>query len=62
MPEIRRRRFTGLTRTVNPDGTHTLRAIDQYGRARWLVVGNDEAPEHWTEQQPLPGPQEVSHE
>ena len=58
MPEQRPRRFVSLTRTVNPDATHTLDAIDQYGRAWWLVVGNDEG----TELLPLPGPREVSHE
>jgi hypothetical protein len=62
MPEQRPRRFVSLTRTVNPDGTHTLDAIDQFGRAWWLVVGNDEAPASWTELQPLPGPREAGHE
>ena len=62
MPEQRPRRFASLTRTVNPNGTHTLDAIDQFGRAWWLVVGNDEAPEHWTELQPLPGPRGINHE
>ena len=47
------RRFTSLTRTVNPDGSHTLDAIDGQGRAWWLIVGNDEAPDSWTELQPL---------
>lgn len=47
-------RFTSLTRTVNPDGSHTLDAIDDQGRAWWLIVGNDEAPDSWTELQPLP--------
>jgi len=51
MPE---RHFTSLARTVNPDGTHTLDAIDQDGCAWWLILGNDEAPEGWTELQPLP--------
>jgi len=41
MPEQRPRRFASLTRTANPDGTHTLDAIDQFGRAWWLIVGND---------------------
>jgi len=62
MPEHRPRRFVNLTRTVNPSGSHVLDAIDQYGRAWWLVVGNDEAPKHWTELQPLPGPREAGHE
>ena len=48
------RHFTSLTRTVNPDGTHTLDAIDQDGRAWWLILGIDEAPETWTELQLLP--------
>ena len=47
-------RFTSLTRTVNPDGSHTLDAIDDQGRAWWLIVGNDEAPGSWTELLPLP--------
>lgn len=48
------RHFISLTRTVSPDGTHTLDAIDQDGRAWWLILGNDEAPETWTELQLLP--------
>ncbi len=47
--------FTSLTRTVNPDGSHVLDAIDADGRAWWLLVGNDDAPEGWTELLPLPG-------
>ena len=62
MPESRPRRFVTLTRTVNPNGSHTLDAIDQFGRAWWLIVGNDEAPDTWTELQPLPGPLKVDHE
>jgi hypothetical protein len=62
MPEQRPRRFVSLTRTVNQNGSHVLDAIDQFGRAWFLVVGNDKAPEHWTELQPLPGPRGVSHE
>jgi hypothetical protein len=44
MTEQRPRRFASLTRTVNPDGTHTLDAIDQYGPAWWLIIGDDAAP------------------
>jgi hypothetical protein len=62
MPEQRPRRFVSLTRTVNLNGSHVLDAIDQFGRAWWLVVGNDEAPATWTELQPLPGPRETGHE
>ena len=54
MPEQRLRRFASLTRTVNPNGTHTLDAIDQFGRAWWLVVGCDDAPEEWTQIPALP--------
>jgi hypothetical protein len=61
MPELRPRRFVSLTRTVNPDGTHTLDAIDQFGRAWWLTL-HYEAPEHWTELQPLPGLRGIDHE
>ena len=53
-PPMPPRHFAHLTRTVNPDGTHTLDAIDQDGRAWWPILGNDEAPEGWTELQPLP--------
>jgi hypothetical protein len=65
MPEQLIRRFVTLTRTVNPNGTHTLDAIDQFGRAWWLIVGNPicSLEQHcWTEMLPLPGPREVSHE
>jgi hypothetical protein len=54
MTEPLPRRFASLTRTVLPDGGHTLDAIDDDGRAWWLIVGNDEAPDTWTELQPLP--------
>jgi hypothetical protein len=62
MPEQRPRRFVTLTRTVNPNGSHVLDAIDQFGRAWWLIVGNDEAPASWTELLPLPGPRGIDHE
>jgi hypothetical protein len=62
MPEPRPRRFVTLTRTFNPNGSHTLYAIDQFGRAWWLVVGNDEAPGTWTELKPLPGLRGIDHE
>ena len=50
------RRFVYISRTVNANGAHTLDAIDDDGRAWWLVVGPDDiiAPETWTELQPLP--------
>lgn len=51
MPE---RRFASLARTRRLDGTHLLDAIDQDGRAWWLIQGNNKAPETWTELQPLP--------
>ena len=54
MSKDTRRRFVSLTRTVLPDGGHTLDAICEEGRAWWLIVGNDEAPEDWTELFPLP--------
>ena len=48
------RRFASLTRTVNPDGAHTLDAIDQDGRAWWLVLGWHGPRGTWTELQSLP--------
>jgi hypothetical protein len=47
-------RFASLTRTILPNGVYCLDAIDDAGRAWWLIVGNDEAPDTWTELQPLP--------
>jgi hypothetical protein len=54
MPYSRPRRFASLTRTVLPDGAHTLDAICEEGRAWWLIVGNDKAPDTWGELPPLP--------
>jgi hypothetical protein len=51
---MRPRRFKSITRTVNRFGSHTLDAICEEGRAWWLIVGDDEAPEVWTELLPLP--------
>jgi hypothetical protein len=48
------RHFTSLTRTVNPDGTHWLDAIDQDGRAWRRILGGDKTLLAWTELQPLP--------
>lgn len=48
------RRFISITRTVQTNGLHTLDAIDDDGRAWWLVVNSDDAPDEWTETQPLP--------
>jgi hypothetical protein len=47
--------FISLTRTVLSDTSHVLDAIDADGRAWWLIVGNPDAPEGWTELLPLPG-------
>ena len=54
MPESRPRRFTSLTRTPTPQGFTVLDAIDSDGRAWWLVLGDDAAPDDWTELEPLP--------
>jgi hypothetical protein len=55
MPEQQPRRFASFTRTIcQTDWSHTLDAIDDDGRAWWLIVGNDQAPDTWTELQPLP--------
>jgi hypothetical protein len=55
MPDSPPRRFANLTRTVCQNSrTHVLDAIDDDGRAWWLIVGNDEAPDTWAELQPLP--------
>ena len=54
MPESRPRRFTSLTRTWTPQGITVLDAIDTDGRAWWLVLGDDAAPDDWTELEPLP--------
>jgi len=49
------RQFKSISRTVLPfDGGLTLDAVDEDGRAWWLIVGNDEAPHTWTEFPPLP--------
>lgn len=54
------RRFTGITRTNHRYLAHqTLDAIDQDGRAWWLVLGSDSAPEEWTELKPLPTREEM---
>ena len=45
------RRFVHLSRTVHEHG-HTLDAIDEDGRAWWLITGMDD--KEWTELQPLP--------
>jgi len=54
MPDSPPRRFASLTRTVLPNGVHVFDAIDDDGRVWWLVFGDDEAPDTWTELQPLP--------
>jgi len=54
MPEQRPRRFASLTRTPTPQGFTVLDAIDNDGRAWWLVLGDDAAPDDWTELEPLP--------
>lgn len=48
------RRFVHLSRTLQQSGANTLDAIDEDGRAWWLVVGIDEAPTEWIETLPLP--------
>jgi len=49
------RRIVQITRAIDPDtGFHTIDAIDNDGRAWWLVAGNPHAPEEWTELRPLP--------
>lgn len=48
------RRFASITRSVGINYIHTIDAIDQDGRAWWLVLGDSSAPETWTELQPLP--------
>jgi hypothetical protein len=45
---------------VLPDTSHVLDALDADGRAWWLIVGNPDAPEDWTELLPLPGDEPVS--
>jgi hypothetical protein len=52
------RRFASITRTVGINYTHTIDAIDQDGRAWWLVLGESGAPETWTELLPLPSRQD----
>ena len=48
-------RFISITRTIDPLGRYsTLDAIDEQGRAWWIVVGCDDAPETWTRTIPLP--------
>lgn len=58
MTHLPRRRFVAITRTVQANGAQwppaTLDAIDDDGRAWWLVVGVDDAPWEWIETLPLP--------
>lgn len=48
------RRFVSIQRSIGINYTHIIDAIDQDGRAWWLVLGDSSAPETWTELQPLP--------
>jgi hypothetical protein len=48
------RRFVSIQRSIGINYTHTIDAIDQDGRAWWLVLGDSSVPETWTELQPLP--------
>lgn len=50
------RRFVSLSRTpLGTSGwTFVLDAIDDDGRAWWLIRGSDTAPDEWTELKPLP--------
>ena len=49
------RRFARIIRNVDSHtGIHTLDAIDEDGRAWWLVLGNEAAPMEWVEMQKLP--------
>lgn len=51
------RRFVSLQRTVHSSNVHTLDAIDDEGRAWWLILDPSEdcgAPLGWTELLPLP--------
>jgi hypothetical protein len=52
-----RRRIEWLKRYENPNGTQTIYARDQDGRAWWLILHPD-APDTWTEVTPLPSYQE----
>ena len=52
--------FVSLTRTVLPYTRYVLDAIDADGRAWWLIAGDLDAPEDWTELLPLPGDESVS--
>ena len=54
MPESRPRRFASLTRTPTPQGFTVLDAIDTDGRAWWLILGDDAAPDGWNELLQLP--------
>ena len=49
------RRFVHLSRAVwYHSNVQTLDAIDEDGRAWWLIVGRDDVPTEWTELKPLP--------
>jgi hypothetical protein len=52
-----RRRIEWFKRYENPNGTQTIYARDQDGRAWWLILHPD-APDTWTEVTPLPSYQE----
>lgn len=56
------RRFVSLQRTVHTANIHTLDAIDDEGRAWWLILdpsGDCGAPLEWTELIPLPTREEL---
>lgn len=49
------RGFVHITRVIDPvNGYHTIDAIDEDGRAWWLIRGNSHAPDQWVETLPLP--------
>jgi len=53
--DSRDRRFVSLARTISHDGSYAvLDAIDNEGNAWWLVIGDEKAPDDWTQLQPLP--------
>lgn len=49
------RRFVQITRVIDAvNGYHTIDAIDEDGRAWWLIRGTSHAPDQWVETLPLP--------
>jgi len=52
--ESRCRRFVSVSRVLSQHNDAVIDAVCEEGRAWWLVLGPDNAPDNWTELLPLP--------